>query len=95
VTRIPVAGHADENAFDAGAGLVFNANATDSTLTIVHEEGPNAYSVVDVVKTGGAVRSVAVDGTTHKVYGFYYQPPASGDVKDYKQYILSVVIFAP
>ncbi len=72
VARIPVTGHADENAFDPGTQLVFNANAPDSTLTIVHEDTPDTYTVVGTVKTGGPSRSVAVDPTTHKVYAFYY-----------------------
>lgn len=94
VARVPVAGHADENAFDAGTGLIFNANSPDSTLTVVHEDSPNTYSVVDVVKTGGAARSVAVDGTTHKVYAFYYDRPSSAGT-DYKQFILNAVVLAP
>lgn len=95
VARIPVTGHADENAFDAGTGIVFNANAADSTLTVVHEDSPDKYSVVDVVKTGGGSRSVAVDGTTHKVYAFYYDQSAGADPKNYKQWVLMVAVLSP
>jgi DNA-binding beta-propeller fold protein YncE len=77
VARIPVTGHADENAFDPGTQLAFNANAPDSTLTIVHEDSPDAYTVVGTIKIGAGSRSVAVDPVTHKVYAFYYDVPPS------------------
>ncbi len=93
VTRIPVSGLADENAFDPGTQLAFSANAPDSTLTIVHEDTPDKYTVVDVVKTGGASRSVAVDERTHKVYAFY--SVAGADPKDYRTYVLTAAVLAP
>lgn len=71
VARIPVPSRADQNAFDSGAKLAFNANRADSTLTIVHEDSPNKFSVVEKVPTGGGARTCAVDEKTHKVYLFY------------------------
>jgi hypothetical protein len=91
VKRIPVAGHADQDAFDAGLQTAFNANRNDSTLVIVHEDSPDAYSVVGTIKTGGGARSVAVDPKTHKVYGFYYDQTAT----DRKQWVLTAVVLAP
>lgn len=91
VGRIPVSGHADEDAFDAGTQLAFNANRPDSTLVIVHEDTPDKYTVVDTIKTGGGVRSVAVDPKTHKVYGFYYDQPSA----DRKTWVLTAVVLAP
>ena len=91
VQRIPVAGHADENAFDAETQLAFNANRPDSTLVIVHEDAPDKYSVVDTIKTGGGARSLAVDSKTHKVYAFYYDQPST----DRKTWTLTAVVLAP
>jgi DNA-binding beta-propeller fold protein YncE len=91
VTRIPVTGHADENAFDPSTQLAFNANRTDSTLVIVHEDAPDHYSVVDTIKTGGGARSLAVDAKTHKVYAFYYDQPST----DRKTWTLTAVVLAP
>jgi DNA-binding beta-propeller fold protein YncE len=92
VTRIPVSGHADENGFDASTRLIFNANRTDSTLTIVHEDKPDSYKVVDVVKTGGGARSVAVDPVTHKVYAFYYDQSSGADRTGW---VLMAAVLAP
>ena len=72
VTRIHVPSRADENCFDPGTKLAFNPNRVDSTMTVVHEDAPGAFSVVGTVPTGGGARSCALDERTHKVYVFYY-----------------------
>ncbi|HEY7895739.1 MAG TPA: hypothetical protein VIC24_12650 [Gemmatimonadaceae bacterium] len=71
VQRIHVPSRADENAFDSKTKLAFNANRVDSTLTVVHEDSPDKFTVVETVPTGGAARTCAVDEKTHKVYVFY------------------------
>jgi hypothetical protein len=73
VTRISVPSRADQNCFDASTKLVFNPNRIDSTMTVVHEDAADKYSVVEKVRTGGGARTCAVDEQTHKVYVFYYQ----------------------
>ncbi len=72
VTTIPTSGRADQNCFDAAAKVAFNPNRTDSTLTVVHEDSPDKFSVSETVRTGGGSRTCAVDEKTHKVYLFYY-----------------------
>jgi len=72
VTTIKTSGRADQNAFDPIAKVAFNPNRTDSTLTVVHEDTPDKFSV-DVVPTGGPARTCAVDEKTHKLYVFYYE----------------------
>jgi hypothetical protein len=71
VSRIRVPSRADENCYDPGTKLVFNPNRADSTMTVVHEDSPSAFSVVQKVATGGGARTCALDETTHKVYVFY------------------------
>jgi hypothetical protein len=73
VTRIRVPSRADMNCFDPIAKLAFNPNRVDSTMTVVHEDSPDAFSVVAKVPTGGGARTCAVDERTHKVYVFYYE----------------------
>jgi hypothetical protein len=72
VATIPTSGRADQNCFDANAKVAFNPNRTDSTLTVVHEDSPDKFSVSETVRTGGGSRTCAVDERTHKVYLFYY-----------------------
>jgi hypothetical protein len=73
VTRIRVASRADQNCYDASTHLVFNPNRVDSTMSVIHEDSPDMYTVTETVKTGGGARTCAVDEKTHKVYIFYYQ----------------------
>lgn len=87
VARIRVPSRADQNAFDPGTKLAFNANRADSTLTVVHEDTPDKYSVVEKVPTGGGARTCAVDEKTHKVYVFYYE----GTTRETAQLVLAVL----
>jgi hypothetical protein len=87
VSRIGVPSRADENAFDPVAKLVCNANRKDSTLTMIHEDGPDKYSVVAKVPTGGGARTCAIDEKTHKVYVFYYD----GATRETQQLVLAVL----
>lgn len=73
VTRIKVPSRADMNCFDPGTKLAFNPNRVDSTMTVIHEDSPDKYTVVAKVPTGGGARTCAVDEKTHKVYVFYYE----------------------
>ena len=88
VARIPVASRADQNAFDSGAKMAFNANRADSTMTVVHEDSPDKFTVVQKVPTGGGARTCAVDEKTHKVYAFYTE--GSGSTSQ-----LVLVVLAP
>jgi hypothetical protein len=73
VARIHVPSRADQNCYDAVTRLAFNPNRVDSTMTVVHQDSPSAFLVVDQVATGGGARTCAVDERTHKVYVFYYE----------------------
>jgi DNA-binding beta-propeller fold protein YncE len=71
VQRVRVPSRADQNAFDSRAKFVCNANRADSTLSIIHEDSPDKYTVTDKVPTGGGARTCGIDEKTHKVYAFY------------------------
>ena len=87
VTRIRVPSRADQNCFDQLTRLAFNPNRVDSTMTIVHEDSPAAFSVVGKVPTGGGARTCAVDERTHKVYVFYYE----GTTRENAQLVMAVL----
>ena len=87
VARIHVPSRADQNCFDPGTRLAFNPNRVDSTMTVVHEDAPNTYRVVETVRTGGGARTCAVDEKTHKVYVFYYE----GTSRETAQLVLAVL----
>lgn len=87
LTRIRVPSRADQNCFDPIAKLAFNPNRADSTMTVVHEDSPDRFTVVGKVATGGGARTCAVDERTHKVYVFYYE----GTTRENAQLVLAVL----
>jgi hypothetical protein len=86
-SRIRVPSRADQNCFDATTKLAFNPNRADSTMTVVHEDSPSSFSVVEKVPTGGGARTCAVDEKTHKVYVFYYE----GTTRENAQLVMAVL----
>ena len=58
----------DGVAFDAERGLVFSANGGDGTLTVVHQDDADHYSVVGNVPTQASARTLALDPRTHTIY---------------------------
>ncbi|HTR79569.1 MAG TPA: hypothetical protein VMH39_15730, partial [Gemmatimonadaceae bacterium] len=71
VARIPVPSRADMNCYDPVAKLLFNPNRKDSTISVIHEDSPSKFTLVEKVPTEGGARTCAVDEVTHKVYVFY------------------------
>jgi YVTN family beta-propeller protein len=69
----------DANAFDADQQLAFSSNG-DGTLTVVHEDAPDKFTVVDNAETQRSARTMALDTTNHDVYlvaaEFEEAPPA-------------------
>src|SRR5712691_8805377 len=67
VATAPIGSGVDGAAFDPTAGDVFTSNA-DGTLTVIHEDGPDQYHVVQNVQTAPGGRNMGLDPTTHRVY---------------------------
>jgi len=63
----PIGEGVDANAFDPGTSLAFSSNG-DGTLTIVHEDSPDKFTVVDNVRTQRGARTMALDAKTHRVF---------------------------
>ena len=68
VTTLPVGDGVDGSAFDPGTGLGFTSNGGDGTLTVIREETPDRFSVVENVPTRKGARTLALDEKTHSVF---------------------------
>jgi YVTN family beta-propeller protein len=68
VARIPIGKGPDAAAFDAERGLVFSSNGLDGTLTVIHEDDPDHFSVLDTVSTQKSARTMVLDPRTHQIY---------------------------
>ncbi len=82
VASLPIGSGVDACAYDPASGLAFSSNG-EGTLTVVHEDSPNAFSVVDNVATQRGARTMALDLVTHAVFvvtaEFGTAPPPSAE----------------
>jgi DNA-binding beta-propeller fold protein YncE len=67
VATVPIGGGPDGAMFDAATQTVFTSNG-EGTLTVVHEDAPDRYRVVQTVTTQRGARTLALDERTHRVY---------------------------
>lgn len=67
VTTEPIGTGIDADGFDPGTGFAF-ASCGDGTITVVHEDTPDKYTVVDTIKTQQGARTMAYDTSNHNIY---------------------------
>jgi YVTN family beta-propeller protein len=67
VTTLPIGGGVDAAGFDPELGLAFSSNG-EGTLTVIREDSPDKFTVVENVKTQRGARTLALDAKTHRVY---------------------------
>jgi DNA-binding beta-propeller fold protein YncE len=67
VTTVPIGGAVDGAAFDPATQLAFAPNG-DGTLTVIHEDTPDRYSVVQTLETMAGARTMTLDYATHTIY---------------------------
>jgi DNA-binding beta-propeller fold protein YncE len=75
----PIGEGVDGNGFDPDTNDAFASNG-DGTLTVVHEDSPEKFTVVENVATKRSARTMALDPTTHRIYlsAADLGPPAQG-----------------
>jgi DNA-binding beta-propeller fold protein YncE len=67
ITTIPIGDHVDATAFDPETRLIFNSNG-EGTITVIRQESPDKYSVVETVKTAPRAKTMALDPKTHRLF---------------------------
>ena len=84
VTTLPIGKGVDANGFDPGTELAFSSNG-DGTLTVVHQDAPDKFSVVQNAATQKGARTMALNPENHDVYlvtaEIEEQPPAEGQTR--------------
>jgi DNA-binding beta-propeller fold protein YncE len=66
-TTLPIGMGVDGTGYDPASGDVFASNA-DGTLTVIHQDSPDKYTVVGNVTTPTGSRNMGLDLTTHHLY---------------------------
>jgi YVTN family beta-propeller protein len=67
ITTLPIGDHVDATAYDAQAKLIFNSNG-EGTITVIRQEGPDKYSILQTVKTVPKAKTMALDPKTHHLF---------------------------
>ena len=67
IATLPIGGGVDACAFDPGSQLAFSSNG-EGTLTVVHEDAPDKFTIVGTVPTRRGARTMALDERSHRVY---------------------------
>jgi DNA-binding beta-propeller fold protein YncE len=67
IATLPIGGNPDQADFDPGTGLAFSANG-EGTVTVIKEESPDRFRVLETVQTEPGALRIAVDRKTHKIF---------------------------
>jgi len=67
ITTLPIGQGVDAAGFDPGTGLAFASNG-EGTLTVIHEDTPDEYRVMENDSTQRGARTMSLDESTHRVY---------------------------
>lgn len=80
VATIPIGMGVDGAGYDAASANAFASNA-NGTLTVIHQDSPDQYHVLETVQTPQGSRNMGLDATNHKIFlaaGKFGPVPAGG-----------------
>lgn len=80
VATVPIGTGVDGAGYDPASGDAFASNA-NGTLTVIHQDTPDTYHVVENVSTPQGSRNMGLDPTNHRVFvvaADFGPPPAGG-----------------
>jgi YVTN family beta-propeller protein len=81
VARVAIGEGPDGAGFDPQAQMAFSSNGKSGTLTVVHEDEPEHFRVVQTLATQRSARTMVIDQSTHRLYlpaaDFEAQPKGS------------------
>jgi DNA-binding beta-propeller fold protein YncE len=67
VATLPIGAGVDGAGYDAASGNAFASNA-DGTLTVIHQDAPDQYRVLETIQTPQGARNMGLDPTNHRVF---------------------------
>jgi YVTN family beta-propeller protein len=67
INTLPIGDRCDGVAFDTEKKRAYSSNG-EGTITVVQEENPNSFKVLETVKTQIGARTITIDTTTHHLY---------------------------
>ncbi|HVW07844.1 MAG TPA: hypothetical protein VHC90_04640, partial [Bryobacteraceae bacterium] len=80
VATIPIGTGVDGAGYDPSTANAF-ASAADGTLTVIHQDSPDQYHVIQKLETATGSRNMGLDTVTHRIFlpsAKFGQAPAGG-----------------
>ena len=79
IATLPIGTGVDGAGYDAASGDAFASNA-NGTLTVMHQDTPDQYRVIENVPTPQGSRNMGLDPTNHRVFlvSAKFGPPPAG-----------------
>jgi YVTN family beta-propeller protein len=68
VASLPIGRGTDAAAFDPQRKLIFSANGTDGTISVIHENSPESFAPLTDIKTAVTGRTMTIDPATGRLY---------------------------
>ena len=68
VATVAIGDGPDAVVFDPATGMVYSSNGQSGTITAVHEDDANHYTVAATVPTQKSARTMTLDPQTHRLY---------------------------
>jgi DNA-binding beta-propeller fold protein YncE len=68
VAAVPIGSGVDFVAYDQELRRIYTANGGSGTMTVISQDAPDRYSVIETVTTAKGAHALAVDQATHRVY---------------------------
>ena len=93
IATLPIGAGVDAARYDPVTRLVF-ASTGDGTTTIIHEDTPDKYQVVQTLQTQEGARTMELDPDTHKIYLSVAQHKA-GERRSMVPGTFSVLVYQP
>ncbi|GLQ96604.1 YncE family protein [Dyella mobilis] len=87
VATVAIGDGPDAVTFDPAQGMVYSSNGESGTLTVVHQDDPDHYSVVATVPTQVSARTHALDPQKHLIYLSAAQPGSGKDARGHQKLV--------
>jgi DNA-binding beta-propeller fold protein YncE len=68
VATVAIGGGPDAAVFDPAAAMVYSSNGRSGTITAVHEDDADHYTVAATIPTQKSARTMTLDPQTHRLY---------------------------
>ena len=68
VTTVKIGDGPDAARFDSSSQLIFSSNGESGTMTVVHEDSPDKYTVLDNIPTAKGARTMELDPKSHRLF---------------------------